>query len=171
MRTYVYADPHFSHANIIKYEARPFADVEEMNNTIIKNHNNVITEKDKVFILGDFALANKDKTIDLISQLKGYKILIIGNHDRRSLQFWRNAGFNEVSNHPVVINNFFILSHVPIKRDKLMCYINVHGHTHSHLLNSDRHINVSLDVIDFKPVLLEYLYLKNYKTSFEADFK
>jgi len=160
MKTYVYADPHFSHANIIKYEARPFADVEEMNSAIIENHNSVITKRDKVFILGDFALAGREEIVKIVSQLRGYKILIMGNHDRsRSIQFWQNVGFNEVVKYPIIAQGFFIFSHEPMGMSKFMPYLNVHGHIHGNELNSDRHINVSLDVIDFKPVLLEDLLM------------
>ena len=157
---YVYADPHFSHTNIIKYESRPFSNAEEMNKEIIKNHNSVITKRDKVFILGDFCLAGKEETAKIVKQLNGYKILVMGNHDRsRSVQFWWDVGFNEVIKYPIVIEDFFILSHEPMSMSKFMPYVNVHGHIHGNQLNSDKHVNVSLDVMDFKPVLLEDLLI------------
>ena len=34
---YYIADLHIGHANAIKFDGRPFADVNEMNNTIIEN--------------------------------------------------------------------------------------------------------------------------------------
>ena len=39
-RTFLFADPHFYHKNIIGYENRPFKDVYEMNDIIISNWNN-----------------------------------------------------------------------------------------------------------------------------------
>jgi calcineurin-like phosphoesterase family protein len=157
---YVYADPHFSHTNIIKYESRPFSNAEEMNKQIIKNHNSVITKRDKVFILGDFCLAGKEETAKIVKQLNGYKILVMGNHDRsRSISFWREIGFDEVSKYPIIVSNFFIFSHEPIGMTKFMPYINVHGHIHGNDLGSDKHFNVSMDVIGFKPIELEKLMI------------
>ena len=49
------SDTHFSHANIMKFCGRPFKNVGEMNNTIIKNWNDVVGPEDTVFHLGDLA--------------------------------------------------------------------------------------------------------------------
>ena len=40
---------------------------------------------------------------------------------------------------------------------KFSCDINIHGHTHDVILKDSRLINVSLDVTDYKPVLLKNL--------------
>jgi len=48
------SDYHFSHFNIIRYCNRPFKTVEEMNETIIRKHNERVKPKDTVFFLGDF---------------------------------------------------------------------------------------------------------------------
>ena len=50
------SDYHFSHANIIKYCDRPFESVEEMNEAIIKRHNERVKPEDTVFFLGDNAI-------------------------------------------------------------------------------------------------------------------
>ena len=48
------SDYHFGHANIIKYCNRPFETVEEMNEVIIRKHNERVKPEDTVFFLGDF---------------------------------------------------------------------------------------------------------------------
>ena len=55
MNTWITADCHFGHANIIKYCKRPFKDLEEMNAILIKNWNERVSPGDIVIVLGDFA--------------------------------------------------------------------------------------------------------------------
>ena len=47
------SDYHFSHFNIIRYCKRPFETAEEMNETIIRKHNERVKPEDTVFFLGD----------------------------------------------------------------------------------------------------------------------
>ena len=48
MKTYVIADTHFNHSNIIKYCNRPFNDVIDMNEKIINNWNKVVKKEDMI---------------------------------------------------------------------------------------------------------------------------
>jgi len=113
-KTFFTADPHYGHAKIIEYEARPFSDVKQMNEILVKNWNSVVTQKDKVFVLGDISFHSKEVTTDIISQLYGRKILIYGNHDKgRNIQWWYDVGFDEVYKYPIIYDDFIFLSHEP----------------------------------------------------------
>ena len=52
-KNFYIADLHFGHKNIIRYDNRQFASVDEMDNTLIKNWNSVVSNDDTVYILGD----------------------------------------------------------------------------------------------------------------------
>lgn len=82
MNTYFTSDPHYFHRNICRFAGRPYNSVEEMNEALIKNHNNVVARNDQVWFLGDFAFAHPDKIKGIIRRLKGKKFLILGNHDK-----------------------------------------------------------------------------------------
>lgn len=130
-KVFFVADPHFWHKNIIKYENRPFNSTEHMNEELIKRWNKVVSRSDKVYVLGDFALANREKITDIVSKLNGYKVLVMGNHDQYSHSFYLEAGFNEVSKYPIIIDNFWVLSHEPMYINENMPYANIYGHVHN----------------------------------------
>lgn len=173
---YFISDTHFNHKNIIKYCNRPFKDVDEMNKVLIENWNNTVTDFDTVFHLGDVALTNESKMRNLIAKLKGKKILIRGNHDKKSKEFFKNVGFGIIPENPLKLNTIkLILSHKPLKDTEIPeGYVNIHGHIHNNPLHKTNpitneieypeelyseklHFNVSVDAIEFKPISLEEL--------------
>lgn len=57
------SDYHFSHFNIIAYCKRPFKTAEEMNETIIKRHNERVKPDDTVFFLGVYNKKSKQEDL------------------------------------------------------------------------------------------------------------
>ena len=51
MAIYYISDLHIGHANVIKFDNRPFADITEMNNKIIENWNARVRTDDTVYEL------------------------------------------------------------------------------------------------------------------------
>lgn len=89
------SDLHFGHANVIWFDHRPFADVEEMDHCLIKLWNSRVSGDDDVFIVGDFCF-RAGKTPDwYLRQLKGHKHLIVGNHDKVTLDCENAARYLE----------------------------------------------------------------------------
>lgn len=150
-----------------------------MNKVLIENWNNTVTDFDTIFHLGDVALTNESEMKEIISKLKGKKILMRGNHDKKSKEFFRSVGFEIIlNNHLKLDTEKLILSHKPLADMEIPeGYINIHGHIHNNplhkinptinemeypeeLYSEKLHINVSVDVIDFKPISLEELLKK-----------
>jgi len=73
------ADLHLGHANIIRHCSRPFANVDEMDRTLIDNWNEVVQPSDTVWMLGDFAHNRADpRTLRRqFSQLRGSELLSV----------------------------------------------------------------------------------------------
>lgn len=77
------ADLHMGHDRIIKYANRPFQNVQDMDEAIIRNWNAAITPYDTTYIVGDFSFhKDQDKTISILNRLNGAKHLVLGNHDK-----------------------------------------------------------------------------------------
>ncbi len=162
---YFTSDTHFSHLNIIKYCNRPFQDVKEMNECLIKNWNKMIANDDIVYHLGDFCLASNEEIKEIFNRLNGHIILIRGNHDRKSVKYYESLGLQVLTNAPIILPEYkLMLSHVPIPDEKIFTgYTNLHGHIHNkklediypHNYSNKKHINLSTDNTNFKPVSLE----------------
>ncbi|HUX79513.1 MAG TPA: metallophosphoesterase [Alphaproteobacteria bacterium] len=84
-------DFHLGHESelggVIKYCNRPFANVVEMNETIINNCNSLVQKQDELYFLGDFAFSkDRKKWLKIYRHFREqincrHIILIAGNHD------------------------------------------------------------------------------------------
>jgi calcineurin-like phosphoesterase family protein len=125
------ADQHFGHEQIMKYENRPFFGEAIMDETMIENWNAVVNPDDLVFVLGDVSFYDKEKTTEIIKRLNGSKNLIKGNHDSENNQWYRDCGFDEVSEFPVIYKDWFVLSHEPPHYyNETMPFFYIFGHVH-----------------------------------------
>ncbi len=156
---WVWSDIHFGHANIIKYCDRPFKSAEEMTVKLIENHNNTVKPGDLVIWVGDVSFVNDELTNEILELLHGERILIIGNHDLDRKGRVKKMDFNE--QHLVYFIDDpispLIFTHYPMENVP-MPWINVHGHIHNNPYGRDespQNINVSVEVIDYKPIHLD----------------
>lgn len=167
MRRFVTSDLHFSHKNIIAYCQRPFADVKEMNEVIIKNWNEVVKKDDMVYVLGDFSFCSREMVKELVSKLNGRKILVGGNHDNFSPKFYLEAGFEMVTKSPIIVDGDFILSHQPLAGD-LGKFFNIHGHRHTLPTETEvspKHMDIGVDNHNFYPHNLDTVEKTLYHTT------
>lgn len=169
------SDWHFNHERIIELCQRPFGSVEEMNETIIENHNKLVRPGDEVFVLGDVALGKISEFPALVQRMNGRKYLIPGNHDRCwkghkrvrgvDTELYINAGFEILSGISQFSETGWLMCHFPAAGDSLDHdrYVDfrptigenewlLHGHVHEKWQIKDRQINVGVDAWEFKPV-------------------
>jgi calcineurin-like phosphoesterase family protein len=109
------SDWHIGHENSIKFDNRPFKNLEDMHRQLIKNYNNTVPANGICYFLGDIATHGSELTKSIIQQLNGIKILVLGNHDKKT-QACYNMGFDVVL-HGAVINiqnHRVTMSHCPL---------------------------------------------------------
>lgn len=165
---YFIADMHFDDLNILVYSRQQFKNIKIMNDLIVKNWNEVITDEDIVYILGDIG------NLEYLEKLNGKKIIITGNHDNAD-EICRKYPDIKIYDKPI-IEKWMILSHEPMMfLPKEAPYLNIHGHLHQfdyrcgNSLNwyeGNRHFNVSCEKINYTPISLDDIikligYIKN----------
>lgn len=179
MKTFFTSDTHYYHHNVISYSSREFLNVEEMNREMIRRWNEVVGPRDRVYHVGDFAFANKEKAKDILSKLNGYIILIKGNHDGSPTRM-KEIGFKEVYDHLEIeiAGKKVLLCHYPYRPSEEELATNtyklknvdsrpidnseilLHGHVHNLWKfkrgpNGGMMINVSVENWNYTPVSLE----------------
>lgn len=140
MANFYIADTHFGHKNVIKFDNRPFSNVEEMNDEIIHRWNEVVTRGDTVYILGDFCWGKEKEWQELLPQLNGQKVLIRGNHDLKQYSAKTKSMLHGIYDYREIKDgdHKLILCHYPMLFYKHAYHDNVFmlcGHVHKTVEN------------------------------------
>ena len=116
MANFYISDLHIGHANVIKFDNRPFKDLSEMHEVIVTNWNRVVTGNDTVYILGDFIWAKENDWPFYLEALAGNKVLIRGNHDPKEYSKVTRHYFQDIKEYKEVTDGDkrVILSHYPM---------------------------------------------------------
>lgn len=132
------SDTHFQHANIIKYCRRPFKDVEENDEEIIRRWNEKVPIDSIVFHLGDVAFGDPKKVDKILMRLNGKIHLIIGNHDWRRIvseHAWRFEDITQqinmkIGKRHIILNHYPMLAYSGAWRGEDATY-QLFGHVHT----------------------------------------
>jgi calcineurin-like phosphoesterase family protein len=169
VKTWVYSDPHFYHSNICTFtnydgsKVRPWDDVNQMNEDMVRWYNEMVDDADRVYILGDVAFSAA-KMKEIVPRLKGRKILVPGNHEPPKMKKYFDL-FDDVRGY--VVKKGFIMSHIPIHSQSLSRWkLNIHGHLHNnivyhepykptHEVPDDRYYCACVERTNFRPILLD----------------
>ena len=140
------SDLHFGHINVTKkgkdFDNRGFKDLDEMHDYITKKWNANVGNSDNVYILGDccwhVGSNNFGYYKELLSNLKGNKHLILGNHDKIVNKKYEALyvgvyHYKEVQDIVNNVNKKIILSHyyMPFYNQHYRNAILLHGHSHN----------------------------------------
>ena len=110
---------------------------------LVRRINAKVGRKDTLIILGDVG------DLSFASQLRGYKVLICGNHDAGKTNY--EEIFQEIYSGPLMIGEKILLSHEPVPN--IDWALNIHGHNHNRTKVKDKfHFNVCVDVNNYEPI-------------------
>lgn len=145
---FITSDLHFFHKNILKFcpDTRPWRDVNEMTEELIKYWNSLIKDDDIVLFLGDLSFGNVEQTKEILKQLNGNIVFILGNHDHKL----RN-NIPNITKYEYLEFRFngtkVICSHYPITSWNSSTYgsVMLHGHCHGSYQGQGRTIDVGFD--------------------------
>lgn len=172
-----YSDPHFGHKNIVKYCQRPFKDWGDMEVGMVERYNAKVKDTDLIIWVGDcFFYKTEFEARLLLEQMKGHKVLIMGNHDvRNGRSFMVRCGFDAVVDRELFVQigkrrcrvNHYPYWKVRVKGDwaddryrnrrpaRVKGEVLIHGHTHSPRKQYGNMINVGVDAWDYGPAMME----------------
>lgn len=158
MTVYFTSDTHFGHNNIIKYDKRPFIDIEYMTKEMIGRWNSTVSPNDIVYHLGDFSFYGPNRTEEIFYSLNGNKHLVRGNHDNtRTCNLpWASVNrYLEVSLSGVLC----CLMHFPIESWNKMSHgsLMLHGHSHGKLKRKEvNRFDVGCMLYNYRPTPINY---------------
>lgn len=155
-RIFLYSDPHFADEEMKRLRKNYISDEEQ-----IKRINKLVGKNDTIIFLGDIG------DVECVKKIRGYKVLIMGNHDKGASNYKRvvtvsnvpewsyadNRLFDEVYEGILTISDKIILSHEPIENLPEFLF-NIHGHDHSGSFLGKNYLNVCAENIDYTPVAL-----------------
>jgi calcineurin-like phosphoesterase family protein len=142
---YVTSDHHFGHDRVARL--RGFESASDFAKAYIEAHNAVVQDHHAVVFLGDVCMSRE--SLAIISQLKGSKKLVLGNHDQFSHQEYLEAGFLSTEAMRYSGDLGVVLTHYPVHSSyfthRQATWINLHGHLHQEVIPDPRYINACIE--------------------------
>lgn len=143
---------HISHTNICKFTNRKLFTSQELHDQwLVDLHNKQVTSSDLVYILGDLSFGKYDHTKEILSSMKGQKIVIKGNHDNEQhlsklvkegvIQSWKLYDEIAIQGTKTCLFHFAIASW---NKQHYGSY-HLHGHSHGMFEGQGKCLDVGLD--------------------------
>jgi calcineurin-like phosphoesterase family protein len=126
MKTYIISDTHLNHDKIKTYCDRPDDFTEQINRNIAR----IVKPEDLLIHLGDVGIGRYEGFVEMVREWPGRKILVRGNHDSKSCQWYMEHGFDFACD--AMIYRGCWLTHRPwLNELPEGTHLNLHGHLHN----------------------------------------
>lgn len=150
------ADTHLGHPGILNQAVRPYRDIREHDQDIVRKWNELVQPKDTVWHLGDLAWENAafDYVAATFKRLNGIKRLIIGNHDGDEVQTKLDWASVDTMRTVVSPDCKIVLCHYPLLEWEgyFGGDLHFHGHTHDRVASTRRRWDCGVDHQAFLPM-------------------
>lgn len=157
-------DTHFYHEVLVEAGKRPAG----FTDRILRNWKYVLAAQDRTIHLGDVIFYKYPQLQGLLGTIPGKKVLVRGNHDRKTDHWYLRNGFDAVCDMLVLGDVLFSHKPVMVFPDGVTC--NVHGHWHADNHRADeknvawydprKHFKLALEETDYQPVQLQEFLAK-----------
>jgi calcineurin-like phosphoesterase family protein len=149
------SDEHYGHANVLKYNDRPYSNVAEMDEGLIKNFNSVVTSADVTVHAGDFCWCNHKEDVykKYVRRLNGTHILLVGSHDHWQPESGRYIWHKTIDGIFVVVCHYCMLTWERSHYNSWQLF----GHSHGRLVRDSKQHDVGVDNNNYFPVSFEQL--------------
>ncbi|MDO5521260.1 MAG: metallophosphoesterase family protein [bacterium] len=178
-RIFYVSDYHFDHQIALKRSRSDwFSTIEEMNETMIRLHNQKVRPEDQVYILGDIIVCEESELEErlqaTIGKLQGHLHLICGNHDYKYKDLTIFHNYFETVQDSLIIKDrgrWVQLYHYPV-----LCWyrkqkgaFHIYGHLHNETIGKEckslqkepRALNACVEITEYEPCTLDELLDKN----------
>jgi calcineurin-like phosphoesterase family protein len=164
MNIFFTSDEHYGHSNIIKFCDRPFTDTDEMRETLIRNHNEVVPAGNASLTihLGDifWNKVSLDEAESILKRLNGKHALIYGNHDKIAKRLQENGAIFTFAREVHEFNSgstpMIFLSHYAhrVWPASYKGSYHLYGHSHGKIPDQGLSMDVGVDCTGFRPISL-----------------
>lgn len=176
---YFTSDTHFGSQRTLELSKRPFKNTEEMDKTILDNFNNILTEEDVLFHLGDFG------NYEMVRKINCSVRLILGNYEEKDITMdyddnvyefchqLKKEGFESIGRKKYISvphheTNEYILFNLVHEPSKSICkpisertpknVFNLYGHIHGRQMIRRYGMDVGVDCHHFRPVSMDDIW-------------
>lgn len=177
MNYWLISDTHFSHAKLDEWGGRVGGWQEKLKEGLSR-----IPTDDVLIHLGDICIGDDIEVHTMLFEdykndraiSAGRSILVRGNHDKKSIRWYTEHGWDFVCDQIGIVHNGvdILLSHRPMPPDTWRWRYNIHGHTHGNMHRAEEytafydsknfHIDISPEIVGYAPLRLDTL-MKKYK--------
>jgi len=164
-KTFFTADLHIGHKGVIKLCNRPFSDINDMHETLIKNWNAIVPEDGHTFLIGDTGFkGNPARLRQLLDRLNGKIYLILGNHEKDATSEVCRSRFEWIEKYESIyvdngngdLQNIFLCHYSMDVWNKSHAgnVWNLYGHSHGNLPENPNSFkfDVGVDCWNYEPV-------------------